>query len=93
MATVREIHSSRLDVCLLGRFSVTVDGETISGLDGRRQQELLGFLIINRYRALTVEVLSETLWPESRGDSRRTLRQVLWQIHTAFGAVALLSAS
>ena len=53
MATVREIHSSRLDVCLLGRFSVTVDGETISGLDGRRQQELLGFLIINRYRALT----------------------------------------
>jgi DNA-binding SARP family transcriptional activator len=86
-----ETQNGRLDFCLFGRFSVTVDGERISGLDGRRQQELLGFLVINRDRTVTREALSETLWPESHGDSRRTLRQALWQVHSAFSAMALLS--
>lgn len=72
-----------LEVRALGRFGVTVGGKPVEGLDGRRAQELLTYIVLNRERVFARDALAETLWGEGCADTRKTLRQVLWQLQSA----------
>ena len=77
----REAAVSVLRVSLLGRFSAVSPAGPVAGLDGRRVQELFGYLLLSERRANQREVLADRLWPD--GDSlrgRKQLRQVLWQL-------------
>jgi DNA-binding SARP family transcriptional activator len=76
-----------LEVRALGRFAVSVDGKPVAGLDGRRAQELLTYIVLNRERVLARDALAETLCGDGCGDTRKTLRQVLWQLQSALAAV------
>ena len=49
-------------------------------------QELLTYLVLNRERVFARDALAETLWAEDCGDTRKTLRQVLWQVQSALAA-------
>ena len=76
----------RVELRVLGKFAVSVDDEPVSGIDGRRAQELLTYLVLNRERVFARDALAETLWAEDCGDTRKTLRQVLWQVQSALSA-------
>jgi DNA-binding SARP family transcriptional activator len=88
------VHSSTLGkatemdivrVSLFGKFAVTCSGHGVEGLESRKVQELLGYLLIHRDRNHSREVLAELMWGNrSNRQSRKYLRQALWQIHTAF---------
>ena len=51
----------RLEVDLLGQFSVSLDGQRVDGL---RNPRLLAYLVLNRDRTLTREEVAFALWPE-----------------------------
>jgi len=76
----------RLELHALGRFGVSVADKPVAGLDGRRAQELLTYVVLNRERVFARETLAETLWAEGCEDTRKTLRQVLWQVQSALAA-------
>jgi DNA-binding SARP family transcriptional activator len=70
-------------VRLLGRLSVHRDEEVLTGLEGRKVQELFAFLLLNRRRPHLREALAALLWPDVPPEqSRRYLRQTLWQLQT-----------
>jgi DNA-binding SARP family transcriptional activator len=69
---------------LLGKFSVTVDGVAVTGLESGKVQELLGFLLVYRDRPHAREALAGNLWGECESErSKKYLRQALWQIQSA----------
>lgn len=73
-----------LMVSLFGKFHVEAHGELVGGLEGRKVQELFGYLLINPTRSHSREALAELLWNErADGQSRKYLRQTLWQIQSA----------
>jgi DNA-binding SARP family transcriptional activator len=75
---------SSISVRLLGRFCVRRDQELLQGLDARRLQELLCYLLLHRRQAHSRETLAGVLWPEaSTEQSRKYLRSALWQLQTA----------
>jgi DNA-binding SARP family transcriptional activator len=86
MGNAKRAHAPRLELRALGKFSVSVGDKPVAGLDGRRAQELLTYLVLNRERVFAREALAETLWAEGCGDTRKTLRQVLWQVQSAVAA-------
>ncbi len=80
----------RLHVCLFGRFYVGYEDEPeqparpVRGLDARKLQECFSYLLLHRNRVFPREVLAELIAPEmSIEQSRKGLRQVLWQLQTA----------
>ena len=74
---------ARLKLFLLGKVRAQQNGRGVAGLEGRKTQELLGYLVIHRARPHLREKLAELLWPDkSPAQSRRYLRQTLWQIHS-----------
>jgi DNA-binding SARP family transcriptional activator len=73
-----------LQISLFGRFDVRVEGQSLTGLDVRKTQELFGYLLLHRDRPHPREKLADLLWgeiPTSR--SRGYLRKTLWQLQTA----------
>jgi DNA-binding SARP family transcriptional activator/predicted ATPase len=56
----------RLQVELLGQFTVSIDGRRVEGL---RNPRLLAYLVLNRDRTLTREEVAFALWPDS-GDAQ-----------------------
>jgi DNA-binding SARP family transcriptional activator len=57
----------------------------IDGLEARKVQELLSYLIIHRHQVHFRERLADVLWGESqRVSNRKGLRQCLWQLQTVF---------
>lgn len=75
---------SDLQIVLFGKFRIRHKGEELVGIDGRKTQELLAYLLIHRSRAHAREVLAELLWGEPGGvQSRKYLRQALWQVQSA----------
>lgn len=73
-----------LRISLLGKFSVTVDGVAVTGLESGKVQELLGFLLVYRDRPHAREALAGSLWGECQSErSKKYLRQALWQIQSA----------
>lgn len=80
--------SSGLRVVLIGRVTLTRDGEQLSGLTVK-PLELLGYLLLHRDRPHPRDGLAELLWPDaSPAASRKYLRQTLWQLQARL-AVAL----
>lgn len=78
----------RLDIRLLGRFSVTTDDGREIRLVGRHAQALLTLLALTG-RPRTREAIATDLWPEAVGAATGPLRQALYQLRTALVAAGL----
>jgi DNA-binding SARP family transcriptional activator len=82
---------SRLAVHLLGTFQALRAGQPMDGLDARKVQELFSYLLLYRDRPHPREVLADLLWGESTtAQSRKYLRQALWQLQTALDSETVL---
>lgn len=72
---------------LFGKFCVLHDGRELEGFEARKVQELLCYLLLHRDHALPRETLASLLWPETTTAlSRKSLRQVLWQLQMSLSA-------
>lgn len=75
-ASVREFRFS-----LLGKFEASVDGGAVPGLEARRVQELICFLLLARRRPHHREVLADALWGDAQPlHARKHLRNAIWQL-------------
>jgi DNA-binding SARP family transcriptional activator len=73
-----------LSVRLFGEFEIRSDGQTLVGIDARRVRELFCYLLIYRNRSHPRETLASLLWGDSStAQSRKYLRQALWQLQAA----------
>jgi len=73
---------------LLGRLEARGNGPALE-LHGRKARELLCFLLLSRDRPQPREALAEMLWGDAPGgQSRKYLRQAVWQLQTALEAAA-----
>jgi len=71
-------------ISLLGRFRCTYDNQELAGLEGRKVQELLCYLLLCRQRIQCRESLASVLWSDkSTVQSKKYLRQALWQLQSA----------
>lgn len=76
-----------LSVSLFGRFRIANAQDVITGLQQRRAQELLSYLLLHRDRAYPREALASLLWEDADAtQARKYLRQALWQIQTTLQA-------
>ncbi len=76
---------SGLKATLFGRFKVERDNrQQIAGMEARKVQELLSYLLVHWERPQPRETLAELLWenlpPEK---SKKNLRQTLWKLKSA----------
>ena len=72
-----------LQINLFGKFSITYEGQPLTGFDGRKVQELCAFLMLNRGSTFSREQLAEILWEDFPADkARKYLRQTLWQLQS-----------
>lgn len=73
----------KLKVCLFGKFRV-YDAETaVPGLEAKRTQELISYLLLQPDRPHARESLANTLWDDqSTAQSKKHLRQSLWQLQS-----------
>jgi len=77
---------SSLTIRLFGKFSAELDGQRLTGIDGGKLQELFCYLLLNRRRPHSREVLAAVLWGDSpTAQSKKYLRQALWQLQTVLG--------
>jgi DNA-binding SARP family transcriptional activator len=75
---------SELVVKLFGRFQVEFEGQALDGLDAKKVQELFSYLLINRDHAHPRETLAGILWDaQSTSQSKKYLRQALWQLQNS----------
>src|SRR5574338_1265064 len=73
-------------ISLFGRFDVTGDNVVEAPFHTRKVQELFAYLLMRRDRAQPRELLAEVLWNNVPAvQSRKYLRQALWQLQTATG--------
>jgi DNA-binding SARP family transcriptional activator len=76
-----------LHITLFGRLRCTVDHEPVGGMEPRKVQELLAYLLLHRTHPCTRESLATLMWGERHdAQARKYLRQVLWQLHSALDA-------
>ncbi|HSM02565.1 MAG TPA: AAA family ATPase [Acidimicrobiia bacterium] len=77
---------ARLEICLLGGFELSREGRILDPLPLRAARSLFAYLVLNRERAHTRDLLAGTLWPDfDESRARRRLSQALWQIRTTVG--------
>jgi len=75
-----------LQIRLLGRFDVQLDGDPVD-IPSRPAQSLLGFLALSPSVAHRRERLSGLLWPDAdEANARSNLRHALWRIRQALSA-------
>lgn len=73
-----------LSIELFGKFGARLDGHPVSGLEAGKVQELLCFLLLHRTQPHSREKLAGLLWGDSSTtQSKKYLRQSLWQLQTA----------
>jgi DNA-binding SARP family transcriptional activator len=76
----------RLEIGLLGGFELRRDGRVLDPLTLRAARSLFAFLVLNRDRAHTRDLLAGTFWPDfDEPRARRRLSQALWQTQRALG--------
>jgi len=74
-----------LEVKLLGKFEIRLNGETID-ISSRPAQTLLAYLILNAPNSYRRENLAGLLWPDSNEtNARNNLRQALWRLRKSVG--------
>jgi DNA-binding SARP family transcriptional activator len=75
---------SQLSVRLFGRLSVQCKGQVVRGLNAGKVQELFCYLLLHRDRPHPREALASLLWGDTpTAQSKKYLRQVLWQLQGA----------
>jgi DNA-binding SARP family transcriptional activator len=80
---------SSLSVQLFGRLSVKSKGRVLNGLTGSKVQELFCYLLLHRGRPHPREVLASLLWGDcDTAQSKKYLRQALWQLQAGLGLPA-----
>lgn len=73
-----------LRVSLFGKFQASCDADSVAGLETRKVQELLSYLLLHRDHPHPRETIAAVLWGEySTGQSKKYLRQTLWQMNAA----------
>jgi len=78
---------SGLRVYLLGRFCVQRGEQILAGFEARKVQELLSYLLLHRGHPQSREALAGLLWGDSSNEqSRKYLRQALWQLQMALAS-------
>lgn len=76
-----------MKIHLFGKFCVSRDGQPVQGFDALKEQELLTYLLINRNRPHSREILAGVLWGEVPTErSKKYLRQALWHLQAALEA-------
>jgi DNA-binding SARP family transcriptional activator len=76
----------KLEVRLLGGFELARGGQVLDQLPLRAARSLLAFLVLNRERAHTRDLLAGTFWPDfDEARARKRLSQALWQVQTTLG--------
>lgn len=76
--------SQRLDISLLGGFSLIAAGRRIASLNAERPQTLLAYLLLHRDAPQSRPHLAYTLWPDSTDEQARTnLRNLLHTLRHA----------
>jgi predicted ATPase/DNA-binding SARP family transcriptional activator len=74
-----------LEINLLGRFEVHLDGKAVK-LDSRPTQALLAYLVLQPATAQPRDKLAGVLWPDSAEENARSsLRHALWRLRKAIG--------
>lgn len=69
-----------ISVHVFGRFCLRYTGQNVVGLESRKAQELLSYLLLHRQQHHSREIMASLLWPESSTtQAKRNLRQLLWQ--------------
>lgn len=75
---------SSLHVSLFGRLNVHWSGEPSVDICAQKPHELFCYLMLNRARVHSREVLADLLWGEnSTSRSKQYLRKTLWQLQSA----------
>ena len=73
-----------LQVCLLGRFRLTADGQPFTGPTTARLQSLFAYLVLHAEAPQPRARLSFIFWPDaSESNARNNLRQLLHQLRQA----------
>jgi DNA-binding SARP family transcriptional activator len=73
-----------LNVRLFGRFEAWYEGQPVQGLNARRAREVFSYLLLHRDRPHLRETLADLLWEDAApAQSRKYLRQALWQVQAA----------
>lgn len=73
----------RMRFSLFGKLCTQIDGHEVAGLESRKLQELLCYLLVHRERPHGREALASLLWAEATtAQSRKNLRQTLWQLQS-----------
>jgi DNA-binding SARP family transcriptional activator len=78
----------QLRISLFARMQLSLGDQLIPHVDARRLQEVLAYLLLNRSRAQNRERLADLIWDGS-AQSRKNLRQALWQLHNALQAAGV----
>lgn len=82
----RFLHMERLEIRLLGGFQLGRDGRPLEQLPLRAARSLFAYLVLNRERSHTRDLLAGTFWPDfDESRARRRLSQALWQTQTTLG--------
>lgn len=76
-----------LEVSLFGRLCVRRNGQVVEGVEARKVQELLCYLLLHRDASLSRETLAGVLWPDTTtAQAKKYLRQTLWQLQSLLGS-------
>lgn len=74
-----------IEVHMLGEFSITINGNTITNLKGRTKRVwmLIEYLIAHRHMEVSLEKLMEILWEEDEcGDPMNSLKNLIYRART-----------
>ncbi|HEX9977584.1 MAG TPA: BTAD domain-containing putative transcriptional regulator, partial [Acidimicrobiia bacterium] len=75
-----------LEIRLLGGLELGRDGRVLDQLPLRAARSLFAYLVLNRERAHTRDLLAGTFWPDfDESRARRRLSQALWQVQNTIG--------
>src|SRR6185295_14676908 len=81
-------------ISLFGKFSVHIGDEVLLAHAPHKAQELLAYLTLHTGKAHPREILAELLWgDQDTPNSRKYLRQALWQLHSGLVAVGRTRAA
>src|SRR5262249_32863514 len=76
-----------LQVRLFGRVRARTESGPVAGLENRKVQELLSYLVLERRRPTHRGVLAEHLWSGvTSSNCRKQLRQTLWKLQGVLAA-------
>ncbi|RZV46884.1 MAG: HTH domain-containing protein [Acidimicrobiia bacterium] len=79
-----------LQIRLLGGLLIESNGRILPRIPSRPGRSLFAFLVLNRDRQLSRDLLAGMFWPDmADNQARRRLSQALWQIQTLFSGVGV----